>query len=169
MSIDIKKIGTFGISFSKGLDQTWFNLWLKDYGYSMDFYQNVEDETSDDEDEIIDTSEKITFEQGEEILRQVLENGRIEEWKSQYTVNDEGVATDLSWTIDIDDINDADMLFLSGNGKFPPLEEMKAVIRAIRVGEERFAKCFKNFNKRNFQRLSMQSMPAVSIQLNNEH
>ena len=143
MAIDIKQIGTFGISFSKGLDQTWFNLWRKDYGYSMDLYQSVVDEESDEDDEIINTVKKISFEQGEGILRQVFENGRLEEWKTRYTEADEGPTTELNWTIDVDDTADADMLLISGNWKLPPNGWMAEVLRAVRTGEENFAKCFK--------------------------
>ncbi len=143
MAIDIKQIGTFGISFSKGLDQTWFNLWRKDYGYSMDLYQSVVDEESEEDDEVINTVKRISFEQGEDILRQVFENGRLEEWKTRYTESDEGPTTELNWTIDVDDTADADMLLISGNWKLPPNGWMAEVLRAVRTGEENFAKCFK--------------------------
>ena len=144
MALDIKSIGTFGISFSKGLDQTWFNLWRKDFGYSMDLYQNVEDETSDEEDEIIQTIKKITFEEGEAILTKIFEQGHLEEWKDRYAASDEGDDTDLNWTIDVDDIENNDILLLSGNWKLPPNGWMTEVIKAIRT-EKDFAKCFKEF------------------------
>ena len=89
------------MSFSKGLDQTWFNLWLKEDGYSMDLYQDV--------------------------------------------VDDEGPDTELSWTVDIDDENEWDMLFVSGNGKFPAGGLMDKVIEAIRAKEPTFAKCLADF------------------------
>lgn len=144
MAIDMKQIGTFGISFSRDLDQTWFNLWKKDYGYSMDFYQNVEDDDSE-EDEIINTEKKISFEEGEAILKNIFEKGHLEEWKLQYTKEDEGQDTELNWTIDVDDLNDADLLLLSGNWKLPPNHWMDEVLTAIRAGEKDFAKCFKEF------------------------
>ena len=82
MTIDIKTVGTLGISFSRGLDQTWLNILRRDDGYTLEFYQNVEDEDSDEDDEIIDASFTIHYEQGEEILRQVFAQGRLEDWPS---------------------------------------------------------------------------------------
>ena len=63
MKTDIKEIAIFGLSFSKGFDQVWFNLWLKDDGYSMDFYQ-----FTDDDDEPLESATMISSEQGEELL-----------------------------------------------------------------------------------------------------
>lgn len=144
MAIDIKSIGTFGLSFSKGLDQTWVNIIWKEDGYSVEFYQDVEDDESDD-DEMIDTSFLISHEQGEAIFKEAFEKGRLEEWKKQYSANEEGIDTDLTWTVDVDDKEDADLLFVSGNRKLPPDNMMNEVIAAVRAGEERFAKCFKEF------------------------
>ncbi|MBR6115134.1 MAG: hypothetical protein IKQ10_08135 [Oscillospiraceae bacterium] len=144
MTIDIKTVGTLGISFSRGLDQTWLNILRRDDGYTLEFYQNVEDEDSDEDDEIIDASFTIPYEQGEEILRQVFAQGRLEDWKAQYGGSD-GVRTDLNWTIDVDDLNDADLLMVSGNGALPPEGLMNAVIEAVRAGEPRFAACFCEF------------------------
>ena len=143
MQTDIKDIGIFGLSFSKGFDQTWFNLWCKEDGYSMDFYQDVEDEESD-EIEPIETVTKISFEKGEEILRRIFENGQVEEWEDSYS-GGSNPETDLSWTLDVDGIDGQDMLFSSGNGKLPPLEMMMGVIEAIRTGEPDFARCFPEF------------------------
>ena len=145
MSIDIKEIGTLGISFSRGLDQTWLNLIRKDEGYTLEFYQNVEDEDSDEDDEIIDISSVIPFAQGEEILLQVFEKGRLETWKSQYTASDDGQKTDLNWTIDIDDRKNADLMMISGNGMLPPDGMMSGVIDAVRAAEPRFSACFRDF------------------------
>lgn len=144
MAIDITQIGTFGISFSRDLDQTWFNLWRKDYGFSMDLYQAVEDEDSDEDDEIINTVKKISTEQGETILRAVFDKGHLEEWKTQYSKGDEGLDTTLNWTIDVDDVEDQDMLLISGNWKLPPNGWMAEILRAIRMGEPDFGKCFKD-------------------------
>ena len=143
--MDVKQIGAFGVSFSRGLDQTWFNLNRKNGGFSIDFYQFVEDEDSDEEDEIIDIKFEISEELGEEIIRQAFEKGRLEDWDLQYTDQPEAVATDLNWTIDIDDSSDADMFLFSGNGKLPPLEWMNGVLEAVRLGEDRFARCFRQF------------------------
>ena len=35
--MDVKTIGAFGISFSRGLDQTWFNLNRVGSGFTIDF------------------------------------------------------------------------------------------------------------------------------------
>lgn len=145
MPIDIKQIGTFGISFSRDLDQTWFNLWRKDYGYSMDLYECVESDDPDADDEIINTTKKISFEQGETMLAEIFAQGHLEEWQARYLPTDDGPETTLNWTIDVDDTADQDMLLLSGNWKLPPNDWMQAVLRVIRTGEERFAKCFKEF------------------------
>ena len=145
MSIDIQTIGTFGISFSRDLDQTWFNLWRKDYGYSMDLYECVESDDPNADDEVINTAKKISFAQGEALLRGIFEEGHLEEWQARYLQTDEGPDTELNWTIDVDDTVDADMLLLSGNWKLPPNDWMQKVIAVIRTGEERFAKCFKEF------------------------
>ncbi len=145
MAIDIKEIGTLGISFSRGLDQTWLNLLRRDEGYTVEFYQNVEDEDSDEEDEIIDTSFAISLEQGEKILQEIFEKGRLDVWKGQYTASDNGQKTDLNWTIDIDDRKDADLMMVSGNGMLPPDGMMSCVIEAVRAAEQRFAACFRDF------------------------
>ena len=140
MSVDIKQIGIFGFSFSRGFDQTWFNLWLKEDGYSMDLYQDVE--TDDGDDDPIESVEKITFEQGEDLLRRAFADGRIDEWKEAYKPEDEGVNTDLSWTLDVDDPQENDLAFSSGNGKLPPRDMLMGVLNAIRAYEPRFALCF---------------------------
>ena len=140
MSVDIGQIGIFGFSFSRGFDQTWFNLWLKEDGYSMDLYQDVE--TDDGDDDPVESAVMITFEQGEDLLRRVFAEGRIEEWKEAYTPDDEGVDTDLSWTLDVDDPQENDLAFSSGNGKLPPRDMLMGVLDAIRAYEPRFALCF---------------------------
>ena len=100
MAFDIQTIGTFGISFSRGLDQTWLNLIRKDDGFKVEFYQNVEDEDSEEEDEIIDTSKMISAAEGEAVLRRAFEDGGLEvlsalasgsvrpEFRVSYTVSD---------------------------------------------------------------------------------
>ena len=140
MSVDIKQIGTFGVSFSRGFDQTWFNLWHKEDGYSMDLYQDVEYDDGDDEP--IESMVMITFEQGEDLLRRAFDEGRIEEWADTYGADDEGMVTDLSWTLDVDDLQEDDILFSSGNGKLPPRELTMGLLAAIRAYEPRFAMCF---------------------------
>ena len=145
MAIDVKQIGTFGLSFSRGLDQTWFNLWRKEDGFSMDLYEMVENDDPDADDEIIDTKKRISLELGDSILRNALEKGCLEEWKLRYLKDDEGIDSELNWTIDIDDTENNDLLLLSGNWKLPPNGWMTEVIKAIREGEENFAKCFKEF------------------------
>ena len=140
MSVDIRQIGIFGFSFSRGFDQTWFNLWLKEDGYSMDLYQDVE--TDDGDDDPIESAVMITFEQGEDLLRRAFAEGRIEEWKEAYMPDDEGVDTDLSWTLDVDDPQENDLAFSSGNGKLPPRDMLMGVLDAIRAYEPRFALCF---------------------------
>lgn len=69
MGVDIKQIGIFGLSFSRGFDQTWLNLWRKEDGYSLDLYQDVEAEDDETDDDPIDSAVKISFEEGEEMLR----------------------------------------------------------------------------------------------------
>ena len=145
MAFDIQTIGTFGISFSRGLDQTWLNLIRKDDGFKVEFYQNVEDEDSEEEDEIIDTSKMISAAEGEAVLRRAFEDGGLESWQVQYTKQDSGTPTDLNWTIDIDDPNDADLLMFSGNGMLPPEEQIRGVVTALRGAEERFLTCFREF------------------------
>lgn len=142
MSIDIKQIGIFGLSFSRGFDQTWLNLWRKEDGYSLDFYQDVEGDDEADDDSI-DSAVKISFEEGEDLLRRVFEEGRIEEWAAAYSAGDEGMDTDLNWTLDIDDLQENDLLFSSGNGKLPPREMIMSALTALRAYEPRFAMCFK--------------------------
>ena len=143
--MDVKTIGAFGISFSRGLDQTWFNLNRVGSGFTIDFYQFVEDEDSDEDDEIISVNEKISIELGEEIIARAFADGKLDEWKAQYGTADEGPATDLNWTIDVDDNAGADLLLLSGNRKLPPNDWMTAVVQAIRLGEDRFMRCVREF------------------------
>ena len=78
MGVDIKQIGIFGLSFSRGFDQTWLNLWRKEDGYSLDLYQDVEaedDETDDVAASISrrpDTSgtERTLINRGDEVISQ---------------------------------------------------------------------------------------------------
>lgn len=142
MNTDIKQIGIFGLSFSRDLDQTWFNLWRKEDGYSMDFFQLVE---IDDEFDPIETATKISFEQGEELLTRIYEDGKVEEWKATYGDDDEGMDTEFNWTLDIDDLEENDMLFSSGNGKLPPRELIMTVIKIIQEYEPQFCACFEEF------------------------
>ena len=143
--MDVKTIGAFGISFSRGLDQTWFNLNRVGSGFTIDFYQFVEDEDSDEDDEVIDVRLEIPEDLGEKILAEAFEKGRLEEWDLQYTDKADAVPTDRNWTIDVDDNDGADMLLISGNGKLPPPELMNSVLAAVRLGEDRFARCFRQF------------------------
>lgn len=142
MEVDIKQIGIFGLSFSRGLDQAWVNLWRKEEGYSIDFFQDAESD-DDDEDEIIQSETMISFDEGEELLRRAFADGLINEWKQSYGSSDEGVDTDMSWTLDIDDLEEKDLFLSSGNGKLPPRGMILGVLEAIRVHEPRFAMCFK--------------------------
>ena len=142
MAVDIEDIGTLGLSFSKGFDQTWFNLWRKEDCFSADFYQDVESDDDDVDDDPIETSSKIPLEEGEALLKRILDEGRVDEWKQAYTDSDEGMDTDLSWTLDIDDLQDGDLFFSSGNGKLPPRDLTMGILGAIRTVEPRFAACF---------------------------
>ena len=141
MNIDVREIGTFGISFSRGFDQTWFNVWRKEDGFSVDFYQDVEG-GEDDDDDPIEVMSKVSIEEGEALLRRSVDAGKVDEWSESYSSSDEGMDVDLSWTLDIDDLNDGDLFFSSGNGKLPPRELTLGVLDGIRSSEPRFAMCF---------------------------
>ena len=145
MAIDLQTIGAFGVSFSRGMDQTWVNMWRKDDGFLVEFFQNFEDLDSDEDDEIISVNEKISFELGDEVIHRAFADGHLEEWQPQYRDSDEGTASDLNWTIDVDDNAGADLLLLSGNRKLPPNDWMTAVVQAVRLGETRFMKCVREF------------------------
>ncbi len=145
MAIDLQTIGAFGVSFSRGMDQTWVNMWRKDDGFLVEFFQNFEDLDSDEDDEIISVNEKISFELGDEVIRRAFADGHLEEWQLQYRDSDEGTASNLNWTIDVDDNAGADLLLLSGNHKLPPNDWMTAVVQAVRLGETRFMKCVREF------------------------
>ena len=45
----------------------------------------------------------------------------------------------------MDDNSDADLLLLSGNRKLPPNDAMTPVIEAIRLCEDRFMRCVKEW------------------------
>ena len=111
----------------------------------MEFFQNFEDMDSDEDDEIISVNEKISIELGEEIIARAFADGSLDQWLSQYGAADDGPATDLNWTIDVDDNAGADLLLLSGNRKLPPNDWMTAVVQAIRLGEDRFMRCVREF------------------------
>lgn len=145
MAIDIQTIGAFGVSFSRGMDQTWVNMWRKDDGFLVEFFQNFEDLDSDEDDEIITVNEKISFELGDEVIHRAFADGHLEEWQPQYRDSDDGTASDLNWTIDVDDNAGADLLLLSGNRRLPPNDWMTAVVQAVRLGEARFMKCVREF------------------------
>ena len=140
MNVDIKQIGIFGLSFSKGFDQTWLNLWRKDDGYSLDFYQNVE--TDDEDDDVVDSKVMISTEAGEDLLCRVLEDGKVEQWADTYTSENGEAGYSFSWTIDIDDLEENDLLFSSGNGVIPQKALFMAVLEAVRAYEPRFAMGF---------------------------
>lgn len=142
MDLDIKQIGIFGLSFSRGLDQSWVNLWRKEEGYSIDFFQDADSDV-DEDDDFIQSETMISFEEGEEVLRRVFEDGRISEWKQSYTSADEGIETNISWTLDIDDLEEKDLFLSSGNGKLPPRDMIMGALEAFRVHEPHFAMCFK--------------------------
>ena len=145
MAINAKDVGAFGVSFSRGMDQTWVNLYRREQGFLMEFFQNFEDRDSDEDDEILDEDAIISFEKGEEIIAAALENAQLEAWQSQYTEQDDGPASDLNWTIDVDDNDDADILLLSGNRKLPPNDWMRAAVEAVRSAEPRFMQCVREF------------------------
>ncbi len=86
----------------------------------------------------------LTLKQGESILRQIYENGHLEEWNLRYLAEDEGPSTELNWTIDVDDTDGKDVLLISGNWKFPPNGWMDEILKAVRTGEPDFGKCFKD-------------------------
>jgi hypothetical protein len=143
MNIDVRNIGIFGLSFSRGFDQTWFNLWRKEDGYSMDLFQNVESDDEDDDEEIIDTKVMISFEEGERILQSILDDGHVGKWAGNYNDVRDAEDSELTWTLDIDDLDEEDLFFSSGNGKMPQREWMMGVLDAIRTGEPGFGLCFK--------------------------
>ena len=145
MTIDVKNIGAFGVSFSRGMDQTWVNMYRREQGFLVEFFQNFEDRESDEDDEIFDEDAMISFELGEQVIAAAFENAHLEQWKSQYADADDGPASDLNWTIDVDDNSDADLLLLSGNRKLPPNDAMTPVIEAIRLCENRFMRCVKEW------------------------
>ena len=145
MTINAKDVGAFGVSFSRGMDQTWVNMYRREQGFLVEFFQNFEDRESDEDDEIIDEDAMISFKLGEKVISAAFENAHLEAWQSQYTANDEGPDSELFWTIDVDDNADADLLLLSGNRKLPPNDWMTPVIEAIRLCEDRFMRCVKEW------------------------
>ena len=145
MAINAKDVGAFGVSFSRGMDQTWVNMYRREQGFLVEFFQNFEDRESDEDDEIIDEDTVISFELGEKVIAAAFENAQLELWQTQYTEKDEGPASELFWTIDVDDNADADLLLLSGNRKLPPNDRMTAVIEAVRLCEDRFMRCVKEW------------------------
>ena len=145
MAIDAKNIGAFGVSFRRGMDQSWVNMWRKDDGFLVEFFQNFEDMDSDEDDEIISENSKISIELGEEIIACAFSDAQLDQWQAQYGAADEGAATDLNWTIDVDDNAGADLLLLSGNRKLPPNDWMSAVVQAVRLGEDRLIRCVREF------------------------
>lgn len=145
MTIDVKNIGAFGVSFSRGMDQTWVNMYRREQGFLVEFFQNFEDRESDEDDEIFDEDTTIPFALGEQVIAAAFENAHLKAWKSQYTDADDGPVSDLNWTIDVDDNSDADLLLLSGNRKLPPNDAMTAVIEAVRLCENRFMRCVKEW------------------------
>ena len=145
MAVNAKEVGAFGVSFSRGMDQTWVNMYRREQGFLVEFFQNFEDRESDEDDEIIDEDTVISFELGEKVIAAAFENAQLELWQTQYTEKDEGLASELFWTIDVDDNADADLLLLSGNRKLPPNDRMTAVIEAVRLCEDRFMRCVKEW------------------------
>ena len=145
MAINAKDVGAFGVSFSRGMDQTWVNMYRREQGFLVEFFQNFEDRESDEDDEIFDEDAMISFELGEQVIAAAFENAQLEAWQPQYGETDEGPASELFWTIDVDDNADADLLLLSGNRKLPPSDAMTAVIEAVRLCENRFMRCVKEW------------------------
>ena len=144
MAIDVKNIGMFGVSFSRAMEQTWLVLERREQDFRVAFFQNFD--TEDDQDDgVFNEYSSVSHELGEQVIAAAFNNAHLENWKIQYNGGDDGLPSDLNWTIDVDDNSGADLLLLSGNWTLPPNELMTPVIEAIRLCEDRFMRCVKKW------------------------
>ena len=133
MELDATKIGVFGINLRSDFDQTWLTFWRKEDCFELDLFAMI-----GDEDPVQETS-SISIEDGEHAIAQAIEQGGIGEWQTLYDVSAAETIDGMIWTLDIDDLEQSDIMFVSGNEGVPSKAQFMALIEAARLVVPNFA------------------------------
>ena len=139
MELDAARIGVFGINLRSDFDQTWLTFWRKEDGFTLDWFAMIGDEDPIQEEPTISTEE------GERAIAQAIAAAGIGEWEPLYDASAEEAFDGLIWTLDIDDLAQEDVMFVSGNGGVPSKAQFMAMIEAVRLAVPEFAagmECF---------------------------
>jgi len=133
MELDVTKIGVFGINLRCDFDQTWLTFWRKEDGFVLDWFAMIGDEDPIQEEPAIST------EDGERAITQAIEAAGIGAWEPLYDASAAETIDGLVWTLDIDDLAQEDMMFVSGNAGVPSKDQFMAMIEAVRLVVPTFA------------------------------
>ena len=133
MELDATKIGVFGINLRSDFDQTWLTFWRNDEGFKLDWFAMIGDEDP------IQEEPQISTEDGERAIAQAIECAGIAEWEAVYDASAAEAIENLVWTLDIDDLAQEDVMFVSGNAGVPSCAQFEALIAAMRLVVPTFA------------------------------
>ena len=133
MELDATKIGVFGINLRSDFDQTWLTFWRKEDCFELDLFAMI-----GDEDPVQETP-SISIEDGERAIAQAIEQGGICEWEAVYDAAAAETIDGMIWTLDIDDLEQNDIMFVSGNEGVPSKAQFMALIEAARLVVPNFA------------------------------
>ena len=139
MELDATKIGVFGINLRSDFDQTWLTFWRKEDGFALDWFAMIGDEDP------VQEEPKISTEDGERAIAQAIAAAGIGEWEALYDASAAESIDGLIWTLDIDDLAQEDVMFVSGNSGVPSKAQFMALIEAARLVVPTFAcgmECF---------------------------
>ena len=133
MDLDASKIGVLGINLRSGFDQTWLTFWRKEDRFELDLFAMIGDEDP------VQENPSIPIEEGERAIAQAIEQGGIEGWAAIYDAASAEAVPGMIWTLDIDDLEQNDVMFVSGNEGVPSKAQFMALIDAARLVVPAFA------------------------------
>ena len=133
MELDATRIGVFGINLRSGFDQTWLTFWRKENRFELDLFAMIGDEDP------VQENPSISIEDGERAIAQAIEQGGIGEWEAVYDAAAAETIPGMIWTLDIDDLEQNDVMFVSGNEGVPSKAQFMALIEAARLVVPNFA------------------------------
>ena len=133
MELDASKIGVFGINLRSGFDQTWLTFWRKEGFFELDLFAMIGDEDP------VQENPSISIEDGERAIAQAIEQGAVGTWEAGYDAEAAETVPGMIWTLDIDDLEQNDIMFVSGNEGVPSKAQFMALIEAARLVVPNFA------------------------------
>ena len=133
MELEATRIGVFGINLRSGFDQTWLTFWRKENRFELDLFAMIGDEDP------VQENPSISIEDGERAIAQAIEQGGIGEWEAVYDAAAAETVPGMIWTLDIDDLEQNDVMFVSGNEGVPSKAQFMALIEAARLVVPNFA------------------------------